>query len=87
MSQYWREWSRRYQPRRRTWRVGDRFQMNRIPEPLVFEITSTNKRFITFYAPGYDDNTAARRCTREWLYRQGYARKIVRVQTPEGDRS
>lgn len=82
MSDDWREWSQRYVPRRRTWwEIGDRFQMNRVPEPLVFEITEMTPTTILFWAPAFDhpDDRTGRRCPRAKFLADVRARRLVRA--------
>lgn len=56
----WRAWSARYVPRRRSWRMGDRFRLN-VPEAgFVFEITAMTPEEVRFSAwrgaEQYDDD-------------------------------
>lgn len=81
----WSEWSRRYQAQRRTWKIGDRFQLNTVVEPLVFEITDITLRMIVFWAPYFDEQNArvgkkARHYPKRDFYRDVRRRKLVRVK-------
>jgi hypothetical protein len=84
VNEEWRAWSARYHPRRRSWRIGDRFCLNRVPEPLVFEISDISHKVITFWAPFFDHpedrlGKRARHYRRADFMRDLRRRKIVRL--------
>ncbi len=86
----WRAWSRRFRPhRRRQWRVGDRFRINRfrvapsgaIVRGIVFQISRLSPTTVWFYAPGFDDSDErARRMRRAEFRQRVQSRYFVRVE-------
>lgn len=71
----------------RTWRVGDRFYLNRwrepYPDPLVFEITKITAARIYFWNSEFDARAggpSCRKTTKQQFYRSVARGELVRVR-------